>query len=264
MEHSQNQHADELKAPTRQPRKTLYLNAGHGGFIQMPNGRMVYATAGKRYRHINSTGQPLAEFHGEGWIYEGVLNREYSDIISRKLAERYPALEVVVMHDQNADTPRLVRIGRANKHYQQLQKEGGRGCWLGLHFNAANGAAQGIVIFTSVGETASDKWAKMVSDELIARGIQLWDKDEVRAGIAQTATIRHNKNDADHEKDFDEVANTNCPAILMEGGFFDNFRDAQMIFSPEFKAIYTDALVASIAKFLDLGAPKQPKGSPGA
>jgi hypothetical protein len=283
------QTADSGKAPQRvqKPIYTFYGNAGHGandpalfGKVPAPQAYTTWRQfRGKFYQHVDSKGQLFdlpekyqnatgfaaganseikphiqkAVFHGEGYFYEGVENRIYLNEIIKALKPHVDSglLRVVVVSHEWQDTDRVGRINAANADFAQQRRINpkARGFWLGQHFNAANGKANGICGFTSVGQTHSDKVVERILRNLNAAGYGFFDRREARAGIQQIGKIRteNGDGDLDHEKNFDEVALTKMPAGLMEPNFFDNFADALLIhYDKDFKAAYVAAVVAAV------------------
>jgi len=284
-----SQTADSGKALVLQkkPLYTLYANAGHGandpalfGKVPAPQAYTTWQKyRGKFHQHVDSKGKLLnlpekyqnatgfaaganseikphmqkAVFHGEGYFYEGVENRIYLNEIIKALKPYVDSelLRIVVVSHEWQDTDRLGRINAANADFERQKKINpkARGFWFGQHFNAANGKANGICAFTSVGQTHSDKIAERILRNLNAAGYGYFDKKELAAGIQQIGKIRteNGDGDLDHEKNFDEVALTDMAAVLMEPNFFDNFNDALLIhYDKNFKAAYVAVVVAGI------------------
>ncbi len=267
---------------------TVFLNAGHGGM--KPSWQLVYKALlakgkpgdifkeyttyktgdGKLFRHGQQNSkiwqlhkhpyiaEEMAEFHSAGWFFEGVENRNYIaalvDALKPKVASGL--LNVVVMSHEWKDTNRLGRINLANAIFAAQKRENSkaRAFWLGWHFNASpNNNANGICIFTSVGQTHSDKVAEAALNNFQKLGFLPFDIKLAQSGIPQVATVRTQMadGDKDHEANFDEVRLTNMPAILGEFGFFDNKVDATRIFyDPEYKqvcvAAVCDALLSDV------------------
>lgn len=262
---------------------TIFLNAGHGGLepdwketykkllVEGKGGDIYkqYTTwktgDGKLFRHGQKLGRgwqlnphptiagASAEFHAAGWFFEGVENRTYiaDTVEALKPYVKQGLLNVVVMSHEWQDIPRIKRIDLANAIFaaQKRINPKSRAFWFGQHFNAANGKANGICGFTSVGQTHSDKVVERILRNLNAAGYGFFDRREARAGIQQIGKIRteNGDGDLDHEENFDEVALTKMPAGLMEPNFFDNFADALLIhYDKDFKTAYVSAVVAAI------------------
>jgi N-acetylmuramoyl-L-alanine amidase len=183
------------------------LDAGHGG---LKNGRYVTAPA-KMHR-----------FEDGLVIYEGVNNRA---IVTRLMAllERN-GIDFATMYDPCDDTPLAERVALANRYDAAERRENGRSCiYLSIHSDAmpegAHGKGSGSSIFTSKGQTRSDKVAdifcEVYQEEM--KGFR-FRKDE-------------SDGDADQEENFYVLRYTNCAALLVENLFFDNRREAEFLMS---------------------------------
>jgi N-acetylmuramoyl-L-alanine amidase len=183
------------------------LDAGHGG---IKDGRYVTAPA-KMHR-----------FDDGLVFYEGVNNREIvvklMDLLERN------GIDFAAVYHRCDDTPLNERVALANRHAAAEQRENGRGCiYLSIHSDAmpdgAHGKGSGSSIFTSKGQTRSDKVADifcMVYQEEMKEF--RFRKDE-------------SDGDADLEENFYVLRYTSCPALLVENLFFDNRREAEFLMS---------------------------------
>lgn len=184
---------------------TWILDAGHGGIT--PEG--VYTTApGKMHT-----------FEDGMVIHEGVTNRK----IAGKLIQLMKASDYSydVVNDEVVDTPLGERVRRADLIYGK-----NKNCiYLSIHSDAmpdgSHGKASGLSIYTSRGQTKSDKVADIIamSYAKLLAGFKL-RKDQVDG-------------DADMEADFYVLRKTDCPAVLVENLFFDNRREAEFLSSEE-------------------------------
>ena len=166
---------------------TIIINNGHGGII---NG--VYQTAGKRSPKWNDDSQ----------LYEGVFNR----IIVTGIAERLAKLSIdhVVLVPGQKDISLRTRVYEANLLYKLNQN-----ClYLSIHSNAGGGS--GSEIFTSPGQTKSDKIASVFGQHY------MWHFPEMK--------LRTDPSDGDIDKEarFYELIHTKMPAVLTENFFMDN------------------------------------------
>lgn len=262
---------------------TIFLNAGHGSvnpavfaqLMQQGKASEIYKEYetykngdGKMFQHVQIINRKkqlyphptipgaLAEFNVDGWLLEGMENRAYINALVEELKVYVLAklVNVVVVSHEWKDTNRLERIRLANGIHaaQKRINPKARSFWVGWHFNASpNHNANGICIFTSKGQTHSDKVAEVVLNNFIKLGFPLFNREAAAAGVPQVATIRTERVDGDKdlEKDFDEVAKTDMPALLGEFGFGDEIEDAKRIhYDPQYKRIclksVVDALVA--------------------
>lgn len=179
------------------------LDAGHGGID--PNG--VYTTdpdfdpntpgAGKKcYAHPDGT-----------FIREGAFNRAVrAEIIQLLVHER--GMKWKSVNYGHKDTSLRDRVNFAN----QMHRDHGNCVYLSIHGNAGGG--KGFEVYTSVGETESDKIA------------DVW--------IEEMGKIFPGKVDrGEKDRDFYVIKRTACPAILTESFFMDTLEDAKTMLSEE-------------------------------
>ncbi len=197
------------------------LDSGHGGLI-----KDVYQTPGKR--------SPM--FDDGSVLYEGVNNR---DNVKRVMAAlKAEGIDCVDIVKSNKDVPLEKRVADANA----LHKD--RPCvYISFHSDAAgNGVdwhpASGFSVYTSVGQTESDKFAEIVLNEVATRfGNKLrWRTDKTDG-------------DGDKEENFYVLKNTDCPAILIECGFHTNKAEAMAMLTDAWKIEYVNAIVSAIKKW---------------
>lgn len=178
------------------------LDAGHGG---MKNGR--YITAPKK----------MFVFP-EYIIYEGVINRLIVDWLQGHL-ERHK-IDYALVADHVEDTPLEYRVRKADYIYRKDK----RAIYISVHSNA--GAGSGFEIFTSPGQSKSDKVANIFCE--------IYQKNFPNFPFR----LDKSDGDADKEADFYVLRKTDCPALLVENLFFDNKKDADFLMSiPGQKAI---------------------------
>lgn len=188
---------------------------GHGSVI---NG--VYVTPGKRSPNW-----------GCGVLYEGVFNRwitsgvmEKLDALGKKYHNVCPELEDISLGE---------RVRRANNIYKN-----DKGAYLvSIHANAGGGT--GWEIFTSPGQTSSDKVA-----EKFAEGFIKYLPDH---------KPRLDKRDGDMDKEakFYVLTKTNGPAILIECGFMDNEADYKKLWDSSFRDKIIDLIVETVLNLYD-------------
>lgn len=177
------------------------IDAGHGGLV---DGK--YATApGKMF--------VFPEFTFE----EGVNNR----IIAKKLAALLDSagIEFALVYDENLDTLLHKRINIANKIHQKDP----RCIFISIHSDAmpegAHGKASGFSVWTSPGQTKSDKVANIFFD-CIAKELKEFKGRQDKSDM-----------DADKEAKFSVLTDTHCPAVLTENLFYDNKMEAEFLMS---------------------------------
>lgn len=182
---------------------TWILDAGHGGLTK--DGR--YTTApGKMHT-----------FEDGLVFYEGVNNRAIvNKLVALMSRDGY---NVALVHDEIEDTPLTTRVLRADALYAK-----NKACiYLSVHSDAmpdgSHGKASGMSIYTSRGQTKSDKIADIIAQSY-AKHLSEWKlrQDQVDG-------------DADMEADFYVLRKTDCPAVLLENLYFDNRREAEFLMS---------------------------------
>jgi len=165
---------------------------GHGGIIDG-----VYQTAGKR-SPVWPDGQVL---------YEGVFNRAIVDrLMVLCKANNIDAINLV---DTQEDVPLSYRTDKANS----MAKSSNKPCiYVSIHANGFNEEqANGWSVYTSIGETKSDKIATILFDKATAEFPgEYMRKDTYSDG------------DVDKEANFWVLAKTTMPAILSENFFMTN------------------------------------------
>lgn len=192
--------------------KYLWLiDAGHGGIS--PKGEYTTAPA------------KMATFP-DFVIYEGVINRAIAGIVTAELARR--GIDYLVVSDDWEDTPLFLRVNRADNVFAKH-----RNCiYLSIHSNAGGGS--GFEIFTSPGQTKSDKIANVFCTTY----------QKHFPGFK----FRADKSDSDDDKEspFYCLRKTDCPAILVENLFFDNHEEAKYLMTSEGQAAIATCIVDSI------------------
>ncbi len=173
------------------------LDNGHGGVI---NGE--YQTPGKRSPKTKA-----------GQLFEGVFNREVVALISKILEVKGIEHHVLVPEQKDVSLEdRVRRVGRiCRKHKNAVV--------LSIHANAGGGT--GFEVYTSVGETLSDKLATVFCEELKQQFPQFKFREDKTDG------------DPDKESQFYILRKTACPAILTENLFMDNKKDLSYLLSPQ-------------------------------
>jgi len=172
------------------------LDPGHGGIV---NGK--YTTAPGKMSD-----------HGDFIFYEGIFNRQ----ITVKLAEimRKSSYNYLLSTISNIDISLPLRIQRAKNYYKLYKKM--HHVFLSIHGNAAGiESARGIELYTSPGETVSDKIATYYFNRLKTLG---W---KMRTDYCD--------GDPDKESKFYVLTQTPMPAILFELGFYSNKNEALLM-----------------------------------
>lgn len=176
--------------------KIFLIDSGHGGML---NG--AYQTAPAKMHNF-----------GNGTIaYEGVTNRIVKDYVMKFGVQS--GLKLIDVCPTVLDLSLETRVKFINDLATNF---GASSCLLiSLHSNAGGGT--GFEIFTTKGNTLSDKYATL----FIQRFATTFPKIKLRTDVQD--------GDPDKEADFYILKNTNCPAILPEWLFFDNWQDYEII-----------------------------------
>jgi len=170
----------------------VLLDNGHGGLI---NGE--YQTPGKR--------SPLWDDGTQ--LFEGEFNRSIvARIIESLTSLNTPYINIA---PEIRDIKLSTRIKRANDIHDDS-------CfYLSIHSNAGGG--NGFEVFTSPGETTSDKIATIFGEEFN----KTFPDRKLRADISD--------GDLDKESSFAVIKKTRMPAILTENFFMDNEEECKEI-----------------------------------
>lgn len=182
---------------------TWILDAGHGGVI---NGE--YVTNGKR-----------SPIWSDGTQYfEGVGNRNICNLLTNKLKEHNIKVVNIIGNIQK-DISLQERCDLANRIYRDNKNA----IFVSMHSNGfINENANGFSIYTSKGETKSDKIASIFYDKMI----KSFPKHKARKDYTD--------GDIDKEANFYVLKHTSCPAILIENFFMTNYKECKQLQKPKF------------------------------
>lgn len=169
----------------------VLLDNGHGSLI---NGK--YQTQGKR-----------KDFGNGEIIYEGEFNRAIVNGIIEQLTEL--KISYVNIAPEYRDVRLETRVNRANKYPKT------KSFYLSIHSNAGGG--HGSEIFTSPGDTKSDKIATIFGKEYQKE----FPNRRLRTDFSD--------GDLDKERRFYVLTKTKMPAILTENFFMDNYGEYKTI-----------------------------------
>lgn len=186
------------------------IDAGHGGMDAKG-----YRTApAKMFKHPNFT------------FYEGVTNRDISELVCKRLKSMN--IDYAKVYDPIEDTSLQTRVSRADAIYAKDK----RAVYLSIHSNSGGG--KGFEVFTSPGQTKSDKIAEIFCATY-------------RRSFPGFA-FRSDKSDgdADKEADFYVLRKTDCPSILVENLFFDNLEEATYLQSSAGQAAIAKCITDAI------------------
>ncbi|BAV39312.1 N-acetylmuramoyl-L-alanine amidase [Tenacibaculum phage pT24] len=193
----------------------IIIDCGHGGIKNN-----VYTTYPNK----------MHKFQNGEIAYEGVINRNIGKVLNEKLELNDFKTIFIVEPSDPTDLPLTERVKKANKIKNSL--------YISIHCNAFNTKARGFEVWTSKGETKSDKLAELVYKQ-VEKHMDL--------------RMRKDTTDGDHDKEsqFYVLKNTNMPAILLECLFFDNWDDYQLSKDECFIDKLCDCFVSGIIEFIN-------------
>lgn len=135
----------------------------------------------------------------------------------------------------------LQEIGRQTNKIIQENKDA-RHLFISVHSNAAgNGGwykAKGFCVYTTRGQNNSDKLA----DKIIEGARKYISGTKIR--------VDRKDGDDDQEANFAVIRYANCPAVLLEEFFHDNYEDIVYGTSPEGIKELTDAVVYGVNEYV--------------
>jgi len=182
------------------------LDNGHGGIIDG-----VYQTSGKRSPKWEDGTQ----------LFEGEFNRE---VVKRiiKMCKK-DGIECINLVDTQKDLSLRWRTDKANDIYRERQQSDGKKCiYVSVHANGFNKeSAHGWSVYTTVGETKSDKIAQILHEKAKVEFPTHKMRMDTRDG------------DADKESNFWVLRKVVMPSILSENFFMTNREESQLLLSDE-------------------------------
>jgi N-acetylmuramoyl-L-alanine amidase len=188
--------------------KILLIDFGHGGRDPLTGDYTTDPRTGKKFKHKNGG------FHGGGWFYEGVSNRNFArEFIAQ--ASRAGFLCVPVGHPSK-DTTLMQRIKFANYYHKEMNSNS---IFLSFHSNAFKQEHRGFQIYHHPNSRAGKKIASSIASE--AEFVFL-DYDSIWPFNSRKTA------------NFAVLRATKMPAVLIENGFFDNEKDARLLMDPNF------------------------------
>lgn len=168
------------------PSKTLViLDAGHG---------------------IDTPGKRSPIWSNNTQLFEWKFNRDVVDSIIGYL--QVANISYVKLIEESQDISLKERVDRINAIYKE-NKDKYKVYLISIHGNAADNAptANGIEVFTSIGETKSDTIAEVFYSKLKNLGWKMRPNRSNKGG---------------KEENFYILKNSHCPAVLTENGFYTN------------------------------------------
>ena len=206
--------------------KVVFMDAGHGGFKD--NKYVTYPH--KMFKHN------FPCHTNDGYFFEGYFNRQVTDKVREKLSNYN--VRIIDVHDRSEDInlyERVLKINQELKSYEQ-------GIVISTHSNASvNHNAQGMEIFTSVGDTGADDLADTYYLNY-------------RKEFGQMFPFRkdYSDGDVDKEANFYILKYTNCPALLIEHLFFDNEEDVKFLLRDIIIDCFAEAQAQTVISYLSL------------
>lgn len=197
---------------------------------------IIVIDAGHNY---SDTWQKMSPKKEDGTrFYEYKSNRTIARKLSMELDKLGVEYTYTIHPDDRNDMSLQNRVGKANAVAYKEGKD--NVLFISLHSDALGTAekwydANGYSIFTSVGDTKSDKYAK-VFEEVAKEKLEPCKK-KVR-GL--------------YEKNFYVLKHTICPAILLEQLFYSNEEDLEFLESDEGVKVLVDIIVEAIKRILDM------------
>jgi N-acetylmuramoyl-L-alanine amidase len=199
------------------------LDPGHGGVNPLTG---VYVTPGKR--------SPI--WLGGAVYYEGVGNRTIAKLVGSKLKQLGIDYCYTVTPDDWVDWPLKMRVKRADQAHAQKAS-----VLISIHSNGVSDSrANGYEVYTSIGNTASDKYASIWFEEFAKEFPMLKGRSSMVDG------------DVDKEAKFTIITDTRCPAILIESMFHSNYTECMMLMDPMIRERIADTIVRTIQQIESL------------
>lgn len=201
--------------------KVIILDAGHGGINPTTK---QYVTPGKR-----------SPIWPDGSVYfEGVGNRNVVELTARILVAKGVKVLYTVSPDNWKDVSLRERVRVADDHFRLNPGA----VLISVHSNGSdNPSAGGFEVFTSPGQTKSDRLADVWFKEHQKMFPQLKPRPDTTDG------------DLDKEAKFTVINDTKCPAILIETMFHTNPKECKILQSTEGVRDVATAIVNAVMKW---------------
>ena len=175
----------------------------------------------------NTPGKRSPVWRDGSQLYEWEFNRKLVREISIRL--RNLGIENKILVPEKEDISLAERCRRVNNIYKERKDV----ILISIHANAGGGT--GWEAWTSVGETKSDYYAKLLYNSA-GNYLKGW---KIRTNYSD--------GDPDWESQFYILKNTWCPAVLTENMFMDNEKDCRFMMSDEgietLAALHVDAII---------------------
>lgn len=174
----------------------------------------------------NTPGKRSPVWEDGAYLYEWEFNRK----LVREIKRRLDNLNItsIILVPEHEDISLSERVRRANRIYEDRKDS----ILISIHGNAGGGT--GWEAWTSVGETCSDHYAKILYNSA-GEFLRGW---RIRTDYSD--------GDPDWESQFYILKHTKCPAVLTENMFMDNEKDCKFMLSDEgietLAALHVDAI----------------------
>ena len=155
---------------------------------------------------IDTPGKRSPIWSNNTQLFEWKFNRDIVDYIIQYL--QVANISYVKLVEESQDISLKERVDRINSIFKEY-KDKYKIYLISVHGNAADNAptANGIEVFTSIGETKSDTIAEIVYEKLKNLGWKMRPNRSNKGG---------------KEENFYILKNSYCPAVLTENGFYTN------------------------------------------
>ena len=155
---------------------------------------------------IDTPGKRSPIWSNNTQLFEWKFNRDIVDYIIQYL--EVANISYIKLVEESQDISLKDRVARINSIYKE-NKDKYKVYLVSVHGNAADNAptANGIEVFTSIGETKSDIIAEVFYEKLKNLGWKMRPNRSNKGG---------------KEENFYILKNSHCPAILTENGFYTN------------------------------------------
>ena len=153
-----------------------------------------------------------------GAVYNGqkesMLNYKFAHRIMNKLKDE--GHRAILTRDSDKELGKTLNADLSKR--SDLANENKADLFVSIHCNAStNPDARGFEVWTSKGETKSDK----IADNIIKQISEEIPEIKIRKDLSD--------GDNDHEADFSVLRKTKMPAVLVEIGFMSNEKDLTMM-----------------------------------
>tara|TARA_R100000655_G_scaffold77944_1_gene117334 strand:- start:270 stop:1001 length:732 start_codon:yes stop_codon:yes gene_type:complete len=201
-----NNKKTENKPMSKESNYLWIFDPGHGGIIDG-----VYQTSGKRSPKWEDGTQ----------LFEGEFNRAVVKRLIKLCNDN--GIDCINLVDTEEDISLRKRTDKANDIWREQYDKGGKSCiYVSVHANGfSKESAHGWSVYTSEGETKSDRIAQVLAEKAAAEFPDSKMRRDTRDG------------DADKEANFWVLRKTVMPAILSENFFMTNRKESKFLLSEE-------------------------------